>query len=314
MDHKQAFDLLEINFGETRYEELTTAFLKKQYRKMALRHHPDKNGNTSESNERFQQINAAYEFLRKELQEEQENKEEDEIKEEPDTNFLYWNILKNFVRGVLESNDTAETVVKIVKEIFLMGKQISEQLFEGLDKQSVLNVYSFLSTYKSTLHFSNELLDKIRQLVLNKYDSVEIYKLNPSINDLMENNLYKLYIEEELFLVPLWHSENYFDSSLYDKEIIVICEPELPPSISIDDDNNLFIEAELYGSELLHQILYGGSLCVNIGSKTLSIPLSNLYMKQQQIFRFKKEGIAKVKKDIYDVGDRSDIIVNITIV
>ena len=34
-----------------------------------------------------------------------------------------------------------------------------------------------------------------------------VYKLNPSINDLLNNNLYKLYIDEELFLVPLWYNE-----------------------------------------------------------------------------------------------------------
>ena len=54
---------------------------------------------------------------------------------------------------------------------------------------------------RSTLHLSQEILDLIREIVVKKYDNVEIYKLNPSINDLFNNNLYKLYIGDKLFLV-----------------------------------------------------------------------------------------------------------------
>jgi hypothetical protein len=79
--------------------------------------------------------------------------------------------------------------------------------------------------------------------VLKKYDNVQIYKLNPSIDDLLNNNFYKLYIENELFLVPLWYNESYFDIS--GSEIIVICEPELPKGMQIDDDNNILVEHEI---------------------------------------------------------------------
>jgi hypothetical protein len=204
-------------------------------------------------------------------------------------------------------------VMKIIHDIVVAGKQISMKLFEDLDKDTVLNIYNFLSTYKNTLHFSKELLDKIRQLVLDKYDSVEIYKLNPSINDLLENNLYKLYIDEELFLVPLWHSENYFDSH-NKREIIVICEPELPSSMHMDDDNNLYVDIEIRVADLQEQILHNGDVCVEVGTKKLVVPLSRLYMKTEQCYRIKKQGISKVKKDIYDISDKSDIIVHVVLV
>ena len=67
MNYKDAFDILEIDFTQTKYEDLSLEYLKKQYRKLALKNHPDKNGNTNESKEKFQQINEAYHYLKREI-------------------------------------------------------------------------------------------------------------------------------------------------------------------------------------------------------------------------------------------------------
>ena len=65
--YKDAFEILEIDFTHTKYEDLSLEYLKKQYRKLALKNHPDKNGNTHESNEKFQKINEAYHYLKREI-------------------------------------------------------------------------------------------------------------------------------------------------------------------------------------------------------------------------------------------------------
>jgi hypothetical protein len=109
-----------------------------------------------------------------------------------------------------------------------------------LEWENSINIYIFLSKYKNILHLSQDILDEIREIVIQKYDNVEIYKLNPTINDLLNNNLYKLYVNNELYLVPLWYNEIYFDNS--GNEIIVLCEPDLPEGIKIDDDNNIYVE------------------------------------------------------------------------
>ena len=119
-----------------------------------------------------------------------------------------------------------------------------------------------------------------------------------------------------LFLVPLWHNECYFDCSSCDTdsssgEIIVICEPGLPEHITIDDNNNICIEVKMNINMVTKMILDEDFMSINIGEKTLSIPIANLYMKREQYYIIQNEGLSKIKTDIYDVSEKSDIIVHI---
>jgi len=305
MNFKDALEILEI---DSKYDDLTLKFINKRYRKLALKYHPDKNGDTKESNERFKKINEAYNYLKNEGL--YFNSEEEDISD--DTSCIYLNVLKNFIKSVMDG-DYIDIIAKIVNDILNKGKQISLKIFEDLDKDTALNVYIFLSRYKSILYFSDELLENVKQMVIQKYDNVEIYKLNPSINDLIHNNFYKLYVEEQLYLVPLWHKESYYDG--FGCEIIAICEPDLPDNMKIDDNNNLVVDILLNANNnLLNMIINETPLSVNIGEKIFFIPLSNLYMQKEQYYRIEGEGLVNVKKDLYDLSDKSDIIVRITLI
>jgi curved DNA-binding protein CbpA len=312
MNYKEAFDVLEIDFIDIKYPDLSIDFLKKQYRKQALKHHPDKNGNTEESNERFKRINEAYNYLKRELKNFKPDDFVIETEEESIDEHIYFNVLNNFIKSVLESK-YSEAAFSIIKEILTAGKHISLKIFEDLDKDTVLHIYNFLSNNRSVIHFNSELIAKIREIVISKYDNVEIYKLNPSIYDLLENNFYKLYVDNQLYLVPLWHNESYYDGS--GCEIIVICEPELPNKMKIDDDNNLYVELNInLKTELPDLILKNCDISVEVGNKNFIIPPSNLYLRKEQYYTFKKQGISKAKRDIYNINDKSDIIVKINIV
>ena len=306
MNYKEAFEILEIDTSEKKYNEITLEYLKKQYRKLALKYHPDKNGNTVESNKTFQKINEAYNYLKREYMINQ-NVEEDDF-----TSSLYVDILKKFIETVFENNHN-DILSKIVNEIILTGKKLSKKLFDDLDKDTTLNIYSFLSTNRLILHLSEEILEIIRDIVVKKYNNVEVYKLNPSINDLLNNNLYKLYINDELLLVPLWHNESYFDCS--GSEIIVICEPELTNNIAIDENHNICITKEIsIDNNLLDIIRENKSIKINIGEKEFEIVISNLLMKREQYYRIKNQGLSKIKKDIYDVSEKTDIIVKLILI
>jgi curved DNA-binding protein CbpA len=310
MDYKLAFEILEIDINKTNYKDITFDFLKKKYHKLALQNHPDKNGNTPESNEKFKQINEAYNYLKKEIN----NINPDDLKEENinTSSSLYYDILQLFMKGMLDGKYN-EVFLHIVEDIVIGCKKISLKLFDGLDKENSINVYIFLSKYKSILHLSDDTLDEIREIVIQKYDNVEIYKLNPNINDLLNNNFYKLYVKNELYLVPLWYNEVYFDSS--GNEIIVLCEPELPEDIKIDDDNNIYVEKTIsLQTELSKLILDNSCIKITIGDKSFDILVSELYMKREQYYKIKNQGLTKSDDDIYNVSEKADIIVKIIIV
>ena len=57
MDKKKYYEILEIDKNATKED------IKKSYRKLSLIYHPDKNGNSQESINKFQDINEAYEVL-----------------------------------------------------------------------------------------------------------------------------------------------------------------------------------------------------------------------------------------------------------
>jgi hypothetical protein len=205
MNYNEAFAILEIDITEIGYNNITFEYLKKQYRNLALKNHPDKNGNTIISKEKFQKINEAYVFLKRVIFYESQ-REDEEISE----NFLYINILKEFMKSVLNGNYT-ELFSKIVNEILQMGKKFSLTIFDEIDKDTTLNIYLFLANNRCILHLNKEIIKMIREIVIKKYNNVEIYVLNPNITDLLNNNLYKLVVNEETFFVPLWHNISYFD-------------------------------------------------------------------------------------------------------
>ena len=310
MNFEDACYILELN------SSISLTHVKKQYHKLALKYHPDKNGNTEHSTIKFRQINEAYHYLKRELEEEKyEEDDEDNEKEEDeeeDHSFLYLNMMLSFIKTVVESK-YVETIFLLIRTLIVTGKQMFIHVFQDIDKETALHIYHFLSKYRSTIHFSNDLITELREMVLSKYNHIEIYRLNPSIHDLMENNVYKLYTNNQFYLVPLWHNELYYDGS--GCELLVICEPELPDGMRIDEDNNLYVETEISAHhDLPNMIIYNEDISITIGTKTFYIPLSKLYMKREQYYRIQKQGISKIRDDIYAVDDKADIFVKILII
>jgi len=318
MDLETALHILQINKED--FMNLDENNLKKKYHKLALENHPDKNGNTLESTEKFKQILQAYEIVKREISFLNNECREEYFNYNFETNFNsefkntdytdYSNILYSFISGIIQSKHV-EIFSTIIKDIIVGCKKISLKLFENMDKETSIEVYCFLSKYRNVFHISEETMNEIKIIVLEKCKADQVYILNPTIDDLFENNIYKLYDNDNLYLVPLWHNECYFDSLNTNSEIIVKCLPCLPENVEIDEENNILIHIEVTFS---FSLLEEKTIKLELGKNIFQIPIKELLLEREQTYTFKKKGISKIRDDISDIQVKSDIIVRIKFV
>jgi hypothetical protein len=318
MNIQIAMNLLDIN--DIELTNLTAEYVKRKYHKMALRCHPDKNGNTLDATQRFQRISEAYTYLIKELatntSSNNTNIFDDFVSssDSKDEKNMYTSLLSVFISNILkttsESSVMKDLLTRIIKDIVINGaKVISLKLIEDLDKDKSIELYNFLCKYKHILYINGETLELVSSLIKEKYKNDSVYVLNPSVDDLLDCNIYKLYVNEQLFLVPLWHNEMYFDDTL-GNDMIVLCKPELPEHIILDDNNNLYYNLLVcFEKEMMILDYY---LPIQIGKHSFKIPVNKLYMKQEQTYVLKGQGIPKiVDDDVYNVSCKADIIITI---
>ena len=299
MNTEKACKILEINTND-----LTKTILKKQYHKLALKYHPDKNG----CKENFQEINEAYSYLINVVSSDSEFVSSNEEKDDP---FDYISILTSFINTIIKG-DYKVVITNIIKDILLGCEKLEISLFEKLDKETALEIYYFLSKYQDLLYISSDIICSVRNIIIEKYNKDKVYILKPSLQDLFENKVYKLSIDNEVYYVPLWHNEVYFDNKNDNtKDIIVFCLPELPENISIDENNNLMVRLSIKLSNIFLEKCDFISFLLD--DKEYKIPFHKLYLKREQTYIFFKEGISKIEKDIYNIHEKSDIIVNISI-
>jgi hypothetical protein len=323
MSIQKAFDILEISLDENIDQE----YVKKKYHKLALKWHPDKNKDEY-AKEKFQQINEAYEYLLIELfnNNMSEKVNDNEYKNDNDTfvssfgsneSKMYINILGGFISSLFNGVYN-ELLLNIIKEISLGYENITllylRKKCETLDKAKVIELYHLLYKYKNILYINEETLELVSLIIKEKYKNDKIYILQPCLEDMIEHKIYKLYVDEHLYLVPLWHNELYFDGP-DGTEIIVLCEPKLPINITMDENNNIFYEKYIdVDTELLDLIKNNKSVSLKIGERLFLIPLSKLYIKHEQLYKFKSQGISKIiEKDMYNITNKADIIVKVVL-
>jgi DnaJ-class molecular chaperone len=290
MDISKACDVLEIEISRT----FTLAEVKKAYYKAALKHHPDHNIGDTESNARFQKINEAYTFLSTYVQvnehEQGEHKQAEEIKNED----MDDDIITKFIKTLIDFNI----------------KEISLNAFEGLNKNNSLKIFEYIEKYSGMLGLENEFVESIRTLTREKMKNDVVIIINPTIENIMNNEIYKLEYNNENYYVPLWHDEVSYDIS--DTEYLIVkCRPELPEHIFIDHNNDVHVKIVI---ESLEQLWHEPYLQVTVGGKVFEIPVCELKIKKSQTYTFFNKGISLINlNDIYNTTRSSNIIVYITI-
>ena len=308
MNYNLACQILELS-NDQQYD---IKQIKKQYHKLALFKHPDKNGNTELSNIQFREIHEAYTFFLNNKEQEQEQEEEEE-----QTTFCFQTILSSFIQQYLQikEKEQIQIIINIVYKIMYHLEEISIHIYDQLNKETAFVLYSFLSKYKFILHISDETLHILFTMLQQKYNT-DHYTVHPSIQDIFENNIYPLHVDNKVYIVPLWHNEMNFQHDLTN-EIIVFCQPHLPPHISIDEDNNILVQHTISSSSLLLE-LFQNHQNIHIelySNKIITLPLQQICLSHcHQTIVLKKQGISKIKTNIYDIQDKSDIIIDLLII
>jgi len=291
---QKALDELDISLDNIELTKLNHEYIKKKYHKLALKWHPDKN-NEVYAKEKFQKISEAYEYLTNELYILNSDMDYSNTSDEFVSSFyskeskIYIDILSNFISSLLKGS-YSEVLTNIIKEISLGYETITltylRKKFEQLDKQKSIELYKLLYKYKDILYISNEILELVSLIIKEKYKNDRVFILKPTLKDMIDHNIYKLYVDNLLYIVPLWHNELYFDAP-DGSEIIVLCEPNLPSNISIDENNNIYYEKYIkIDSELSDLIKNNKCVSINLEEKWFSIPLNKLYIRQEQLYRF----------------------------
>ena len=133
--------------------------------------------------------------------------------------------------------------------------------------------------------------------------------LNPTLDDLFQNNLYRLNINNNYYCIPLWHHELVYDNS--GSDIYVKCNPMLPENIEIDNNNNIHVYIEYKISEIWNKKTV--DIYLTNGNQ-IKITVNLLKLVEEQSIMFSNMGISKINtENVYDISKKSDIIVHLTL-
>lgn len=265
--------------------QMTPDLLKRQYRLKALRYHPDKNP-SPDANDQFLLVREAYEYL--------------SDHNSPMENLSYVDLLKEFL------NNKSPIIHIIISKLSQMCEEKAFNLINSIDKLILMDIYKLLIANREILYIPDIFIEEIRKILISKSQGDERIILNPSLDDLWKDNLYKLSIDERIYLIPLWHHELVYDNSGCD--LYVKCNPILPDNVEIDENNNIIVSLEYNVSDLLKT----DKMNVLLGGREFSFRPEELRMLKRQQLTCTGIGISRIKpQNIYDVTSRSDVIFDV---
>lgn len=276
-----------MNIDKNELYSLDHIKLKKKYHYCALKVHPDKGG----TNDDFRQLQEAYDYLNIMVE----------------LNTFNTSPYENYINNSSTSFEYKDVINKLKKYIFKYINSISLSYINECDDKQLENIEKILEYYKNKIPASvyNKIIN-----IMNIPSVCKTFILKPTLDDLLENKIYRFNYNNEIFNVPLWHNELYYDTT--DKsEICIKCIPELTPFIDIDSDNNIHI----YIFENVNTLFKNQYIDVYLTDNfKYKIYARDITILPSQKIILKNKGITKISnKTLYDTTYKSDIIVTLNI-
>jgi len=296
---------------------ITDDILKRAYYKKALRHHPDKGGDS----ETFKKIKESYDFLRKNSRMSEYpdncNKNNDDSDDSDDSDDgdiyeTYETMLVHFVEYIMKTQKGFEnfdpiTIKTTLKSIIQGCSSYSIKLFQQLDIEKCRSIYAFLSQYSYLSNLNKDHLRLFDKIMQNKMKNNNVILLNPSLHDLLHDNIYKLETETDTdtHYIPLWHEEIVID------DMIIKNIPDIDENTTITRNNDIIIK---HKSSIM-KLFKDGYDELNIADSLFKIQSSDVKItKQQQFIVFKNRGkIIPNKHNLYDNKQRGNVIIELTL-
>ena len=294
MNYQKACKILDLNPKQ----HIKIDEIKQQYKIHALKYHPDKNKSPN-STEKFQEIYTAYEYLCN-------NVDSDDDSDTCDKS--YSNILFKFLSSIIPIDKDTQVIHIIIEKITNICENKSVDFLEKLDKEMLIKINNLIKMNSDILHINNNYIEIIESMINKKSQNDEVIILNPTLEDLFDNNLYKLTVENETYIVPLWHHELIYENN--NRDIYVKCNPVLPDNIEIDDINDIHIYKQYSIKELWGKDTFE----VDIHIKKIQLEVDKLKLMRHQTIILLKSGISRVNlKNIYDVSMVSTIHIHVSL-
>jgi curved DNA-binding protein CbpA len=333
MKISEAIAILNItNYTIYNIKNMSYNELKKHYHIQCLIYHPDKNINNEKATLIFQNINQAYNVLKEliNISKKDDNIDDLDIRNDDDfnannannNNYNYYilnfiNFITNYYSNSTNNIDLEENINNIKHYANSHIQTILVNLLDNFSITILEDLYVFLLKYKKECFYENNTVPSsvisdnisniIKTILQEKLSKYNIYILTPNIANLLNSDVYKLTINNDIIYIPLWHNELNFENN------IIKIDPLLDSNITIDNDNNIHYTYNNTFTNIIELLnSNNNNITIAIESHSFNIVINKLTFSKYQIYSIKNQGLSKINtNNILDNTCKSDIFFHI---